>query len=139
MEHYSHFKSLIGLKEHFLLHPIDKCEERKIYYDFLNDNELLLILHCKDVGRIEYIIELREKFPKMYIQIAHLGVNRRDINKTKILLEKFSKDDHVYYDVSTVFDFRFIAEVCPMISKQLLFGTDAPYVTDESLTKQVEF
>ena len=63
-------------KEHFLLHKFDEWKNRSLYYEYLNEKEGFLILHCKDNIRLEYINELLKNFPKMNIIVAHLG---RDI------------------------------------------------------------
>lgn len=139
LETYNKFDSFGGLKEHFLLHDICDYDDRIKYYEFLNSKKGILLLHCKDSQRLEYVKMLRKKSPEMYIQIAHLGVNRKNISETKKILKEFQNDSHVFYDVSTVFDFEFITSVFPMVKKQLLFGTDFPYIQNTEYDKQVEF
>jgi len=139
MEHYKMFRNLIGFKEHFLHHEMTDVLKRAPYYEYLNSHGKLLLVHCKDTGRLEYIEALRRAYPDMYIQIAHLGVNRKNIEATKPLFSRFAGDDHIFYDVSTVFDFEFIAENYPVVHSQILYGTDDPYISDEQAEKQKEF
>lgn len=139
LDNYKMFKRLIGFKEHFLLHDMADAAKRATYYEYLDKHGKILLLHCKDAGRIEYIDELHRKYPNMYIQIAHLGVNRKNIEETKPLFARFADDGHIYYDVSTVYDFDFIAENYPLIQQQILYGTDCPYVANESAERQAEY
>jgi len=139
IEDYEHFHNFGGMKEHFLIHEREKYEERVRYYEYLANKCKILLLHCKDSGRLEYIKKLRLEFPSMYIQVAHLGVNRKDIWETMNLLKEFSGDDHVYYDISTVYDYDFIIESFPIVKNQILYGTDIPYVKIEDIERQRKF
>ena len=139
MRNYTAFKRLIGFKEHFLIHEMDDVEKRAPYYEYLDRHGKILVLHCKDKGRLEYMEALRHRYPNMYIQAAHLGVDRKNIEETKLLFERFAEDSHVYFDVSTVYDLNFIAENCLSIRNQVLYGTDCPYVLQENVKRQLDF
>lgn len=139
LENYKRFHHLIGFKEHFLLHEMPHAAQRAPYYEYLDRHGKILLLHCKDTGRVEYIDELHRKYPNMYIQIAHLGVNRKTIEETKPLFARFANDDHIYYDVSTIYDFDFIEENYPLIQHQILYGTDCPYISCDNAEAQIKF
>ena len=133
IENYEKFRNFGGMKEHFLIHSWERYNDRFMYYDYLNSKRKVLIIHCKDDIRIDYIKRLRRDFPFMYIQIAHLGVNRKDIMKTEKLLYEFQND------ISTVSDFDFIIKIFPTVKNQVLYGTDSPYVNGKNLKRQEVF
>ena len=119
----------IGMKEHFLLHNPFACALRDRYYRLLNDSGKLLLLHCKDGVRLEYVKHLRQTYPNMIIQVAHLGVDRANPGITEALWKYFREDDRVYYDLSTVYDEGLLRRAFEIIPPgQLLFGTDIPYL-----------
>ena len=99
----------------------------------------MLLLHCKDNVRLEYIEWLRENFPNMYIQIAHLGVDRRANDLTRILLDKYKADDHIFYDISTVINEKLLDYAMENISSQLLFGSDYPYSPDNNVNSLLNY
>jgi len=134
-----HVKMVLGLKEHFLLHKWEEFDKRRGYYDWLNTNKKLLIIHCKDAVRMDCIKKIRTEYPDIYLQVAHLGVNRKNIEETLRLIEAFSGDDHVYFDVSTVFDYCFIESVRRLIGNQMLFGSDIPYINEQQFGIQMNY
>ena len=117
------------MKEHFLLHKASNYPNRTRYYEYLNNNEGFLLLHCKDNIRIEYIQLLHKTFPKMNIIIAHLGRNIIE-NQPDILnvVNYFIHDEKVFFDISTISNIETIIKVIKIVgSDRILYGSDFPY------------
>ena len=116
-------------KEHFLLHKFDEWKNRSLYYEYLNEKEGFLILHCKDNIRLEYINELLKNFPKMNIIVAHLGRDiYEDSNFIFNILDSLKFKDNVFFDISTINNFENILTALNMISfKRIFYGSDYPY------------
>ena len=117
------------MKEHFILHDANNYNSRSLYYDYLNEHEGFLILHCKDKIRINYIESLRKNFPMMNIIVAHLGRNTIENHNDIInLLNHFKNDDNIYFDISTVNNIDTILAAIKIAgSDKILYGSDFPY------------
>ncbi|MBO7490647.1 MAG: amidohydrolase family protein [Bacteroidales bacterium] len=123
----------VGAKEHFIKHNAFACERRTDAYKHLNDHEKFLILHCDDNVRNNYVDYLLQRYDKMKIILAHLGVNRRDNNLTLNTLQKFATNKRVYFDTSTIFDSNILTAACSIIpNERILFGSDTPFVLKEN-------
>ena len=95
--------SVLLFKEHFLVNDFLDWRDRSKFYDFLNDNEGYLLIHCKDKIRVEYIKNLLINFPKMNIIIAHLGRDTYEMTEfIRNILLAFAKNDNVLFDISTI-------------------------------------
>ena len=116
-------------KEHFLMNDYLKWEERSLSYEFLNDNEGYLLIHCADPIRKEYINELIRNFPKMNIIIAHLG--RDTYEKPEFIadiINTFKNKENVYFDLSTIHNFNNIIEAIKFVGdRRILYGSDFPF------------
>jgi len=116
-------------KEHFLINKYDEFKNRSLYYDFLNDNNGYLLLHCKDSIRIKYVNELLSNFKNLNIIIAHLG---RDTYETypfiNEILESFKNNERVLFDISTIHDFNNIKNALNKVgNERILYGSDFPF------------
>ena len=121
------------MKEHFLLHNADDYKSRNLYYEYLNQNNGFLILHCKDKIRENYIRTLRNNFPNMNIIVAHLGRNTvenyYDIYR---ILSEFKLDSKIYFDISTIHSIDNIILAIKMVGQdRVLYGSDFPYEYNE--------
>lgn len=117
----------IGVKEHFILNNAFEAEERACVYGYLNKKGKCLILHCKDGVRIDYVKYLREKYPNMFIVLAHLGADRRSLVKSIDIIRCFSQDKKIYFDFSTIFDDELLKTAIGLLPKHIFFGSDMPY------------
>lgn len=125
---FDRFDKFIGFKEHFYLHNSFQYEDRINSYKYLSDKNKLLILHCDNGIRVDYVKFLLEKYPKMNIQVAHLGVFRGCKEASKLVIDELSSHNNVYFDISTIFDTEIIRYALKKNSNNILFGTDVPYV-----------
>lgn len=130
------FDKTIGLKEHFYIHDSFKFYQRLKAYEYLNDEKKLLIIHCDNSIRINYIKFLHEKFPDMKIQVAHLGVFRNSPVASRLVLDELIDLENVYFDISTIFDHDLIKYAINSNPEKVLFGTDVPYIQDDDYMKK---
>lgn len=131
------------LKEHFLLHHEDEWTVRSDSYDFLNETNGFLILHCRDRIRIHYIDFLLKQFPNMNIIIAHMGRNVfNDFDFNVEIIEHFKNNERIIMDISTVIDINIIKLGIKLLgAERMLFGSDFPYsmTPDVSVEKFLQF
>ena len=125
-------KNVIGMKEHFYIHDSFKYFERKKSYTYLSDHKKMLILHCDNSIRIDYVRYLLEHYPNMIVQVAHMGVFRNSLDASKLVIDKLSGYDNVYFDISTVFDTNIIKYAYQKMPDRILFGTDVPYLQEDA-------
>ncbi len=115
-------------KEHFLLNDYQEIELRKKTYEYLNDTNGFLIIHCKDKVRLEYIQKLHQLYNNINIIIAHLG--RDSFESTEFVYSVLKKydDDKFYFDLSTISNPENIKNAFNMVNNNnILFGSDYPY------------
>lgn len=123
----------IGAKEHFIKHNAFACEKREKAYRHLDDKRKFLILHCGDNVRYNYVEYLLQRYKKIRIILAHLGVNRWDCSLTEKIIKKFSVESRVYFDTSTIFDTEILNYACSVIpNERIFFGSDTPFVVRDN-------
>lgn len=118
----------IGLKEHFYLHNCFQWENRRKSYEYLNDNHKLLLLHCDNINRIDYVKFLHEKYPNMIIQIAHLGCFQNSVPASFLVIDELSSLENIYFDNSAVYNSDILSYAIKTAPSKILFGTDIPYI-----------
>lgn len=116
-------------KEHFLLHTYEELRSRCNTYDFLNENNGYLLIHCDDKIRKEYINELIKTYPNMNIIIAHMGRNvYEDLEFNKNIIDQFYNKDNVLFDTSTITKTEILKYgISRCGSNRILYGSDFPY------------
>ena len=121
--------SVLLFKEHFLVNDFLDWRDRSKFYDFLNDNEGYLLIHCKDKIRVEYIKNLLINFPKMNIIIAHLGRDTYEMTEfIRNILLAFAKNDNVLFDISTIHNVNNILYALNIVGEdRILYGSDFPF------------
>ena len=60
----STFQNFKIWKEHFLVNNYEEFKKRLYIYEYINERNGFIIIHCKDKIRVEYINFLHSKFPK---------------------------------------------------------------------------
>lgn len=120
-------------KEHFLLNRYEESHNRSLYYDFLNDNNGYLLLHCRDDIRIQYVRELINKYKRLNVIVAHLGRDTYE-NSSFIdeVLESFKKEERVLFDISTIHNLDNVKNSLNKVgNERILFGSDFPFEVDD--------
>ena len=69
----NHYQEIAGLKEHIVLHETILTEIRKKIFETLQSHGLTLLIHTYAEPRIQYVTDIVRNFPKLKIQIAHMG------------------------------------------------------------------
>lgn len=120
-------------KEHFLLHKYEDWNKRSLFYDFLNENEGYLLIHCRDNIRIEYINQLLHAYKKMNIIIAHLGRNSyEDYEFIDNVLNNFKNNEKIFFDISTIHNLLNVQNSIQKIgSERIFYGSDFPFEVDD--------
>lgn len=116
-------------KEHFLLNKYEDYKSRSLYYEFLDENNGFLIMHCKDNIRFEYINKLIEIYKNMHIIIAHLGRDTYESSEfINCVLEEFKKNERIFFDISTIHNLNNIINAINKVgSSRILYGSDFPF------------
>lgn len=138
VEDFVDFDNFVGYKEHFYIHNCFQWAERDACYKYLNDKKKLLILHCDNINRIDYVRFLCEKYPDMIIQIAHLGRFPNSFDASKLVLKELSDLKQIYFDVSATFDSELLRYATSLAEDRILFGTDVPYVYTPNYMEKYE-
>lgn len=130
------------LKEHFLLNRYDDYKKRRLFYDYLSENNGYLLVHCKDKIRVEYINCLLNNYPNMNIIVAHLG---RDVYEDSFfinnVLDNFKSNDRVLFDISTIHNIDNIKNSINTVgNERIMYGSDFPFEIRnyESYKKSIE-
>ena len=132
------YDGTIGLKEHFYIHDSFRYYERIKAYQYLNDYKKLLIIHCDNSIRIDYVKYLAEQYPQMLIQVAHLGIFRNSKTASKLVIDELTDCKNVFFDISTVFDKEIIQLAVKKIPERILYGTDIPYVSPNNCVEKYD-
>lgn len=130
LEQMEAFPNCIGAKEHFYTHNCFEWANRTEAYNHLVNK--LLILHCDNINRIDYVKHLSIRFPHMLIQIAHLGIFKNCPPATKQVIIELSKLKNVYFDMSTVLDENILKFAINVVPEKILFGSDIPYMAEDN-------
>lgn len=56
---------------------------------------------------------------------------RNSLDASKLVIDKLSGYDNVYFDISTVFDTNIIKYAYQKMPDRILFGTDVPYLQED--------
>ena len=138
VESFVDASNYVGYKEHFYIHNCFEWATRTSCYQYINEKRKLLILHCDNINRIDYVKFLCQKYPNMTIQIAHLGRFPNSTDASKLVLDELSQLKHVYFDISAMFDPSLLLYAISRAEDKILFGSDVPYVYTPDYMKKYE-
>ncbi|OQX27551.1 MAG: hypothetical protein BWK80_04760 [Desulfobacteraceae bacterium IS3] len=118
-----------GLKEHFYFTEDVPLNEYDHVYDFLQQHNLILLIHPHMKERIERISYIKKNFPKLKVILAHSG--RKWIftgdDVIDIIVPKLKKFEHLYFETSSIRDSKTVAELVNKVgAERVLFGSDFP-------------
>jgi len=123
-----------GFKEHFALGNYQNMSFYNKYYDYLEANNMFLLIHPHMIERIEKIKYLKENFPKLKIILAHSGRKwpfTADEVYEKIFPE-LHKYDQLYFDTSTTRESKSIEKIVNKYgADKIIFGSDFPYYKEK--------
>ena len=132
----SEFSQFIGFKEHFLIHNCFEWANRERYYKYLDASRKLLMLHCDNINRIDYVKFFSNRYLNMYIQVAQLGCFQNSVAASLLVLDELSQLSNVYFDSSAVYNGDVLAHALKIAPDKILFGTDVPYIGSNKFTEK---
>jgi len=129
-----HAAEMVGLKQHIVLHETELTDIRKDICASLQDHELILLLHTHGDKRIGYVTEIVKNFPRLKIQIAHMGRGKPgDLPFIYQVLEAMRPFENVFFDTSTVRQSEVVSRAVDMVGpERILYGSDFPFFMDRA-------
>ncbi len=134
-----YYKEIVGLKEHIVIHETALNHIRKDIFASLQDHGLILLLHTHRENRIEYVSDIVRNFPRLKIQIAHMGRGLPgDIPFMLGVIRSMIPYDNVFFDTSTVRQPEAVTAAASMIgTDRILYGSDFPFYMDRDGTEDI--
>lgn len=129
-----HAGEIVGLKQHIVLHDTVLTPARKEICAELQTRELIFLLHTHADRRIDYVTELVKNFPRLKIQVAHMGRGKPgDTAFIRQVMEALRPYENVFFDTSTIRQSEMVTMAVNMIgAERLLYGSDFPFFLDKA-------
>jgi len=121
---------IAGAKEEFYLPGGRDLRQFMPVYDFLEQNDLVLLIHPHWDDRVSRIRHIRRNFPKLRMILAHSGRKwpffGDDVLET--IVPALGKLKHLYFDTSTIRDPRVVQALAEKVgANRVIFGSDFPF------------
>jgi len=135
----SHYRKIVGLKEHVVLHQTVLTDTRKLIFEILQAHGLTLLIHTYADRRIQYVTDIVKNFPRLKIQIAHMGrAKPGSIPFMLQVIDSVRSFENVTFDTSTVRESIVVEEAVNRIGAgRILYGSDFPFFMDEKGTEDI--
>lgn len=127
-----HCGEIVGLKQHIVLHATELTPERKEICARMQEYGLIFLLHTHSDKRIGYVTEIVKNFPRLKVQIAHMGRDKfGSVPFILQALEAMAPFENVFFDTSTVRVPEVVTKAVEMIGpERILYGSDFPFFID---------
>ncbi len=127
-----HFRDIVGVKEHIVLHESRLSDAKREIFARMQQHGLTLLLHSQAARRVQYVTAILREFPRMKIQIAHLGRSTPDnLGFMEEMFRAFAPFETVTFDTSTVRDLRAVELAVQIVGAgRILYGSDFPFFMD---------
>lgn len=125
----NYINKVAGLKEHFYLTEGVHVSEYNHFYDFLQQHNLVLLIHPHMKERIERIKYIKKNFPELKVILAHAGRKWIFTGDDVIdnIVPQLKNFEHLYFETSSIRDSRTVAELVNKVgAERVLFGSDFP-------------
>ena len=134
-----HFSRLVGLKEHIVLHKTELNPVRKEILASLQDHGMTFLIHTHSDVRLNYVREIVSNFPRLKIQVAHMGrAKPGDVAFMLDLLRGLAPYPQVSFDTSTIRQSQVLREAVGIVGpERILYGSDFPFFMDEKGTEDI--
>ena len=128
-----HFRDIAGVKEHVVLHESVLTDAKRHVFGDLQRYGLTLLLHSQASRRVEYVTAILREFPRLKIQVAHLGRSTPDnLDFMEKVLRALAPFETVTFDTSTVRIPRAVAMAVQIVGAgRVLYGSDFPFFMDD--------
>jgi len=129
-----HKSQIAGAKEEFYLQGAREPHQFTEAYDFLQQHNLILMIHPHWEDRISRIKKIIKNFPKLRIILAHSGrkwpFTGEDV--IEMILPVFRKYENLIFDTSTIRDSKVIRALVEKAgAHRVIFGSDYPFYKTE--------
>lgn len=133
------FRRIVGLKEHIVLHKTALTPKRREIFARMEQWGLTLLLHSNSGCRIDYVRQILGEFPRMKVQIAHMGRDKTGSVPFMLeVLEAMRPYENVVFDTSTVRIPEVVAQAVNLIGPdRILYGSDFPFFMDKDGTEDI--
>lgn len=135
----NHYQEIVGLKEHIVMHQTVLTDTRKIIFEMLQAHGLTLLIHTYAEPRIQYVTDIVKNFPRLKIQIAHMGRAKPGVIPFMLnIIDAVRSFENVTFDTSTVRESIIVTEAVKRIgAERILYGSDFPFFMDETGTEDI--
>ncbi|XCP84736.1 amidohydrolase family protein [Roseburia hominis] len=127
-----HVKEIVGVKEHIVLHESILTKEKCEIFKLMEEHGLILLLHSQKDRRVEYVKSILKQFPKLKIQIAHMGRGAgRDTAMCRTVFQEFRSYANIVFDTSTIREPEVLKAAVELVgAERILYGSDFPFFMD---------
>ena len=128
------FRQIVGLKEHIVLHATELTGPRKEIFARLQEYGLIMLMHTRADRRVDYVAEIVRNFPRLKIQIAHMGrAAPEDVPFMLQVIEALRPYKNVFFDTSTVRQPEVVSKAVNLTGAgRILYGSDFPFFLDRT-------
>lgn len=128
------FRQIVGLKEHIVLHATELTGPRKEIFARLQEYGLIMLMHTRADRRVDYVAEIVRNFPRLKIQIAHMGrAAPEDVPFMLQVIEALRPYENVFFDTSTVRQPEVVSKAVNLTGAgRILYGSDFPFFLDRT-------
>lgn len=135
----THFRRLVGLKEHIVLHATALTSRRKEILSCLQAHHMTFLIHTRSDRRLSYVRDIARNFPGLKIQVAHMGrAKPGDVPFMLEILESLADLPQVCFDTSTVRQTFVVKAAVKIVGpERVLYGSDFPFFMDGQGTEDI--
>ncbi len=126
------YRDCVGLKEHLVMHKTELTPVRKEIFACLQAHDMVLLLHTNRDSRVTYVSEIVRDFPRLKIQVAHLGRGTPgDIPFILNVIDSLRRFENVFFDTSTIREPEALSSAVDLVgAERILYGSDFPFYMD---------
>ena len=127
-----HWRDIAGVKEHIVLHKSELTPAKREIFSQMQERGLTLLLHSQAACRAQYVADIARQFPRLKIQIAHLGRSTPDnLGFMEEMFRAFAPLQTVSFDTSTVRIPAAVERAVDIVGAgRILYGSDFPFFMD---------
>ncbi|GAB6187325.1 GNAT family N-acetyltransferase [Thermopirellula anaerolimosa] len=125
--------NIVGAKEHFYLTAGQPAKAYFAAYDFLQQNDLVLLIHPAMKERVTRVTEIKKNFPRLKVILAHSGRKWPYTGDEVVdVARKLERFDSLFFDTSCIRNPNAITRLVEVVGcERVLFGSDFPYFQSE--------
>ncbi len=127
-----HYCDIAGVKEHIVLHKSQLTDAKREIFAQMQQHGLTLLLHSQASCRVQYVTDIVRQFPRLKIQVAHLGRAAPDnLAFMEEMFRALAPMERVCFDTSTVRIPAALEKAVKLVGAgRVLYGSDFPFFMD---------